>query len=95
MRAKLDRVLQVLRSGREALDDGKEAMKRTRQEVVADWRVTAELLRRQGDAELAAGVDRFVARLPAVKTDAQRMAERWQKLAVQKEPGARGVGRSK
>jgi hypothetical protein len=77
MRAKLDGVLQVLRSGRGALDAGKAAMQGTRREVAADWRATADALRRQGKAELAARVVRFVARMPAVQTDTQRLAERW------------------
>ncbi|MBT2337134.1 relaxase/mobilization nuclease domain-containing protein [Variovorax paradoxus] len=77
VRAKLARVLQILRSGQGALDAGREAMQRTRQEVAADWRATAEALRRQGEGDLAAQVERFVARMPAVQTDAQRMADRW------------------
>jgi hypothetical protein len=81
MRARLDGVLQVLRSGRGALDAGKEAMQDTRREVEADWRATADALRRQGEGELAAQVDRFVARMPDVQTDAQRMAERWRAQA--------------
>ena len=77
MRAKLDGVLQVLRSGRGTLDAGTEAMQSMRQEVAADWRATADALRRQGEGELAAQVDRFVARMPVVQTDAQSLAERW------------------
>jgi hypothetical protein len=59
------------------LDAGKETMQSTRQDVETDWRAAAEALRRQGERFLAAQVDRFVARMPAVQTDAQRMAERW------------------
>ncbi|WP_256331067.1 relaxase/mobilization nuclease domain-containing protein [Variovorax sp. YR266] len=77
MRAKFESVLQVLWSRRGTLDAGNEAMQGTRQEVAADWQATAELLRRQGEADLAAKVERFVARMPPVQTDAQRMAERW------------------
>jgi len=81
IRAKLDSVLQFLRSGPGALDAGKEAMQGTRRDVEADWRATADALRRQGEGDLAARVDRFVARMPAVQTDAQRMAERWREQA--------------
>ncbi len=77
MRAKLDGVLRVLWSGRGALDAGQEAMQSTRRAVEADWHATADALRMQGEGELAALVDRFVARIPAVQTDAQRLAERW------------------
>jgi hypothetical protein len=52
-------------------------MQGTRRDVEADWRATADALRRQGEGDLAARVDRFVARMPAMQTDAQRMAERW------------------
>lgn len=77
MRAKLEGVLQVLRWGQAALDGGQGTMRSTRREVVADWRATAEALRRKGEEDLAARVDRFVARMPDVQTDAQRMADRW------------------
>lgn len=79
MRATLDSVL--LRTERGALDAGQEAMQGTRRDVEADWRATADALRRQGEAELAARVDHFVARMPAVRTDAQRIAERWKEEA--------------
>jgi hypothetical protein len=77
MRAKLDGVLQALQTKRGTLDAGKETMQRTRQEVVAGWHAIADALRSQGQAELADRVERFVARMPAVQTDAQRMADRW------------------
>jgi len=77
MRVKLDSVLQLLRSAEHALDAGKEAMQGTRQEVEADWRATSDALRRQGQGGLAVQVDRFIARMPAVETEARRIAERW------------------
>jgi len=101
MRAKLDGLLQALQARRGNLDAGKEAMQRTRQEVMTDWRATADVLRRQGQGELADRVERFIARMTAVQTDAQRMAERWgevEKNQVQahahaKSPGAPVRGR--
>ena len=86
MRAKLDGVLQLLRSGRGALDAGKEAMQSTRQEVEANWHATADALRRQGEGALATQVDRFVARMPDVQTDAQRLAERWKEQVSVRAP---------
>jgi len=77
MRVKLDSVLQLLRSAEHALDAGKEAMQGTPQEVEADWRATSDALRRQGQGGLAVQVDRFIARMPAVETEARRIAERW------------------
>jgi hypothetical protein len=86
VRAKLESVLQVLRSGWGTLDAGLKAMQGTRQEVAADWRATADALRRQGEGDLAAQVDRFVARMPEVQTDAQRMADRWREQARSRAP---------
>ncbi|RSZ38606.1 relaxase [Variovorax beijingensis] len=77
MRAKLNSVLHALQTKRGTLDAGKETMQRTRREVVADWRATADALRRRGEANLAAEVDRLVDRMPPIQTDGQRMAERW------------------
>ena len=96
MRAKLDGVLQVLRTRRGALNAGQDVMLGTRQQVLANWRETAEVLRRQGESGLAAQVKRFVERMPSVRTDAQCMAERWgeakrnrvQERADAKSPGA-------
>ena len=86
MRAKLDSLIQALRSGRGAVDDGQEKMRNTRREVVADWRATADALRSQGQVELADRVERFVARMPAVQTDAQRMADRWRETERSRAP---------
>jgi len=86
MRAKLEGVLRVLRAGRGTLDAGKETMQRTRQEVVADWCATADALRSQGKDELADRVERFVARMPAVQTDAQRLADRWREAERSRAP---------
>ena len=77
MRAKLESLLQALGSGRGAVDDGQEKMRNTRRAVVADWRATADALRRRGETSLADQVDHFVARMPDVQTEAQRLAERW------------------
>ncbi|BEP65339.1 hypothetical protein GmRootV213_58930 (plasmid) [Variovorax sp. V213] len=86
MRAKLESLLQALRSGRGAVDDGKEKMRNTRAEVVTDWHATAEALRSQGEADLAARVDHFVARMPDVLSEAQRLAERWREQTTRRPP---------
>jgi len=77
MRAKLESVLKALQTKRGTLDVGEETMQRTRQELVAGWHVIADALRSQDQAKLADRVERFVARMPAVQTDAQRLADRW------------------
>ncbi|MDR6890764.1 MULTISPECIES: relaxase/mobilization nuclease domain-containing protein [Variovorax] len=79
MRAKLESVHQVLRSGRRTSDEGEEKMRSTRREVVADWRATADVLRRQDEADLAERVNDLIARMPDVQTEAQRVAGRWRK----------------
>lgn len=86
MRAKLDSVIQALQTKRGTLDVGKETMQRTRQEVVAGWHAIADALRSQGQAELADRVERFVARMPAVLTDAQRLADRWSETERSRAP---------
>ena len=80
-------MLQALQTKRGTLDGGKETLQRSRQEVVAGWHAIADALRSQGQAELADRVERFVARMPAVQTDAQRMAERWRETERSRAPG--------
>jgi hypothetical protein len=77
MRTKLEKVLRDLKTGRVASDGGQAKMRDTRQEVSADWHATAAVLRKQGEAGLAAQVDHFTAGMPEVQTDNQRLAERW------------------
>uniref|UniRef100_C5D071 MobA/VirD2-like nuclease domain-containing protein n=1 Tax=Variovorax paradoxus (strain S110) TaxID=543728 RepID=C5D071_VARPS len=86
MRAKLESLLQALRSGRGAADDGQEKMRNTRREVVADWRATADALRRGGGADLAAQVDHFVERMPDIQTDSQRLADHWKEQMKRRTP---------
>ncbi|MBJ2160271.1 relaxase/mobilization nuclease domain-containing protein [Variovorax sp. IB41] len=86
MRAKLDNVLQELKTKQGTLDAGKETMQRTRQEVMAGWHAVTDALRSQGQAELADRVKRFVARMPAVQTDAQRLADRWRETERSRTP---------
>ena len=77
MRRKLEGVLHDLQAGRSAFDSGQEKLHGTRQDVLADWRATAAQLTRQGEAGLAAQVERFTARMPQVQTDDQRLAQSW------------------
>ena len=86
MRAKLESLLQALRSGRGAADDGQEKMRNTRREVVADWRATADALRRRDGADLAAQVDHFVERMPDIQTDSQRLADHWKEQMKRRTP---------
>ncbi|KQX20683.1 relaxase/mobilization nuclease domain-containing protein [Variovorax sp. Root434] len=94
MRAKLESVLQALQTKRGHLDVGKETMQRTRQGLVAGWHAIADALRSQGQAELADRVERFVARMPAVQTDAQRLADRWRETERSRAPERAGANLS-
>ncbi|HEJ6137347.1 TPA: relaxase/mobilization nuclease domain-containing protein [Pseudomonas aeruginosa] len=78
MREKVMAMVKALKGGSSSLEQGKETLQRTRDAVTDDWRSTAQTLRWQGQADLAERVERFVARMPPVQTDAQRRAERWQ-----------------
>lgn len=81
MRTKLEQVLRCLKAGRSVSDAGQAKMQDTRQEVLADWHATVGMLRRQGETRLAAQVDRFTERMPAVQTDDQRLANGWREQA--------------
>ena len=90
MRTQLEHMLRRLKAGQEASHVGQEKMRNTRQEVLADWHATADMLRRQGEARLAAQVDRFTMGMPSVKTDDQRLAERWREAEKRRTPDDHG-----
>jgi hypothetical protein len=50
---------------------GKETLVRTREHVVDGWRAVSERLRGDGYPNLANHVDRFLAQMPSVRTDAE------------------------
>ncbi|MDQ0608222.1 hypothetical protein QFZ83_002393 [Variovorax sp. W1I1] len=86
MRAKLESVLKALQTKPGTLEAGKETMQHTRNGVVAGWHAVTDALRSQGQAELAERVERFLARMPAVQTDAQRIADRWRETERSRAP---------
>jgi hypothetical protein len=53
----------------------KEALVRTREHVVDGWRAVSERLRADGYPNLANHVDRFIAQMPSVKTDAEMVSD--------------------
>lgn len=79
MRRKVLDALERSKGGGVSLDEGKSTMQNTRDGITADWGATAEALRRQGRAELAAQVERFVAEMAPVQTDAEQLAKRWER----------------
>lgn len=78
MRDKVLAMVKALQGGDSSIEQGKQTLKRTRDAVIDDWRSTAQMLRRQGQADLAEQVERYAAQMPPVRTDAQRLAEQWQ-----------------
>ena len=53
----------------------KETLVRTRGYVVNGWRVVSERLRADGYPNLASDVDRFLAQMPNVRTDAEMISD--------------------
>lgn len=78
MRDKVMALVKAFQGGGGSIEQGKQTLQRTRDAVVDDWRSTAQMLRRQGQADLAEQVERFAAQMPPVQPDAQRLAEQWQ-----------------
>ncbi len=80
MRDKVLAMVSSLKSGKNGAGmfaQGKDTLQGTRDAVRDDWQATAQALRRQGEIDLAAQVDRFMAQMPPVQTDGERLAEQW------------------
>ena len=75
MRRKVERVAKELQHGRLVPESGKAKILATRRRVVEDWRTTAMLLRAQGHACLARGVEAYLRRIPAVATEKELLAK--------------------
>jgi len=86
MRGKVLETLARMRGEGEPLAAGRSELQGTRDAVTSDWRSTAEALRQQGRAELAAQVEHFVDQMQPVKTDAEHLAERWGQRRTQEPP---------
>ena len=75
MRRKVERVAMELQHGRLVPESGEAKILATRRRVVEDWRTTAMLLRAQGRASLARGVEAYLRRIPAVATEKELLAK--------------------
>ncbi len=75
MRNKVERVAEELLRGRVTPEPGKAKLLATRNNVVADWKATATLLRAQGHERLARDIEGYIRHMPAVATDKQRIAK--------------------
>lgn len=74
MRKKVEQVARELQAGELAPEPGKARLASTRETVRAGWLATAEVLRAQGQAELAGEVEKFVKAMPAARTDKEMIA---------------------
>jgi hypothetical protein len=74
MRAKVEAVGRELQRAGLASEPGKAKLMATREAVTHGWLVTARALRAQGEVDLAREVERFVAVLPAVRTEREQIA---------------------
>jgi hypothetical protein len=77
LRGRFADIAEQLRSGKLAPEPGKHTLAATRAQVTADWRTTAESLRRGGQGDLARRVEEFVREMPPVRTDNQHIVARW------------------
>jgi hypothetical protein len=64
----------------------KEALVRTRADVVDGWRAVSERLRGDGYPNLANHVDRFLAQMPSVKTDAEMVSDQVRSRGRHRDP---------
>jgi Relaxase/Mobilisation nuclease domain len=64
----------------------KETLVRTREHVVDGWRAVSERLRADGYPNLANHVDRFLAQMPIVRTDAEMVSDEVRSSACHRDP---------
>jgi hypothetical protein len=73
-RERTQSVARELASGGLRPEPGRERLVDTRTDVIRGWNAMADILDEQGQRELAAGVRRFVERMPPPRTERQRIA---------------------
>jgi predicted transcriptional regulator len=74
MNTRMDAVANRLATGEPSAELGKRKILLTRNEVERGWSAVANTLRKHGDAELAATVERFVIQMPRAQTENERLA---------------------
>jgi Relaxase/Mobilisation nuclease domain len=70
------RILRELSEGRLAFGAGEEKLKKTREAVLDGWRGVSARLKADGERELGARVDWFLAQMPPAKTEKRLLLER-------------------
>ncbi len=73
-RGRIESVASELVEGTLRVEPGKSKLIETRRQVELGWRAATGMLVAQGDQELAAQIRRFVARMPPVTTEKERLA---------------------
>lgn len=74
MRRKVEQVAREIQAGALTPEAGKAKLAATRQAVRTGWLGTAQVLRTQGETQLAAEVEAFARSLPAARTDKEMIA---------------------
>lgn len=87
MQRKVESVTAELLTGGMKLESGKSKLIATRKAVERSWRAIGDILMSEGQPELAAQVERFVARMPPLQTEREWIAS--QLLAHVPPPGSR------
>jgi hypothetical protein len=100
MRQKVQAIAEELRQGRLTPEPGLERLRATREEVARRWQNAVQVLRDQGEVQLALEVEQFVKSLPAVRTEKELIAagllaemaavRRPNEVSRDPNPGARG-----
>ena len=70
------RILRDRSEGRLTFGTGEEKLKKTREAVLDGWRAVSARLKADGEGELAARVDSFMAQMPPAKTEKRALIER-------------------
>lgn len=76
MRERAHAVASELAKGKLVVEPGQAQLLRTRREVTDGWRAVANMLRSDGQHELASKVDQFIGRMPPPLTDKQWIASK-------------------
>ena len=90
LRARAEAVTSELSSGALRPEPGKRNLLRTRREVESGWRTVCEMLREQGEAQLAAHVQRFIETMMPPRTKKERVAFDLVQRAQRSLPSQRG-----
>ena len=75
MRAKVEAVARELQQGTLTPEPNKKKLLLRREAVIRGWEAVAHVLRAQGEGDLARDVEAYVAALPPVRTEKERIAE--------------------